>query len=455
MKITLFSLAIASAFAVALLTRPSPPQPAASPSAAAASVTDPAAILAAMPPASPATESGRLRAAAQAKAAAAPDDSKAWSLLGDALAQEFRDTANESLYDHAEAAFRRALALNSRSMEALTGLAWVFGGRHEFADSIAWAEKALAFDPKAAAALGIIGDAHLELGQYDDAAERYQQMMDARPDLSSWSRGAHLLWITGDKGKALWLMEKAIHAGAPFAENTAWCRARLAMMLFHDGALLPAEQALAPALQAGSRNPHVLLAAGRIAAARGNLDGAAAHFSTILEAGPHHDALAALGDIHAAKGDAVEAEKCYAAVEKLHASHSAKGNHTHLAMAKFLADHDRNLIEALRLAEQAKLTNNVQEADTIAWVYFKNNDLPRAKEAMKRALKFNTPDAAMRYHAGMIAAAAGDRAAAQRRLNEALSMNPSFDLLQAPVALKTLNALAPAAETAAARTPAQ
>ena len=73
------------------------------------------------------------------------------------------------------------------------------------------------------AALGILGDGAVELGDYEKAFDQYQKMMDARPHLSSWSRGAHLLWLTGNRSKAMWLMERAIKAGAPFAENTAWC----------------------------------------------------------------------------------------------------------------------------------------------------------------------------------------------------------------------------------------
>jgi Tfp pilus assembly protein PilF len=99
-------------------------------------------------------------------------------------------------------------------------------------------------------------------------------------------------------------------------------------------------------------------------------------------------------------------------------------------MAKFYADHDRNLVEALRLAEQRKLTRNVLEADILAWVYFKSGDLPGARDAIKRALSHDTPDAEMHYHAGMIAAASDDRGAAQKELGKALSLNPKFSLLK-------------------------
>ena len=55
--------------------------------------------------------------------------------------------------------------------------------RHEFEKSIESARKALALAPTNAAAYGLLGDAALELGDYDLAAEHYQRMLDLRPDI--------------------------------------------------------------------------------------------------------------------------------------------------------------------------------------------------------------------------------------------------------------------------------
>ena len=410
-------------------------------------------ILLRMPPPDASTETGRAILAALVKVRQQPGDSGLWVSLGDALAQAQRDSANPTFYDHAESAYQFAHQLNPKLVTALSGLAWVEGGRHRFPQSMEWAQQAIAIDAECASAYGILGDADLELGNYDEAFDHYQKMMDLRPDLSSWSRGAHLLWVTGNKSKAVWLMERAIKAGAPFAENTAWCRAKLAMMHFQDGALLPAVQVLEPALQAGSHNPQVRLAAGRVAAAQGDYPAAERHFAAIQADGPNHEALVALGDLRAVQGRTEEADAFYRKVEALHQEHLTTAVHDHMAMAKFYADHDRNLVEALRLAEQAKLTKNVQEADVLAWVYLKNHDLPHAIEAMKRALRKNTPDAELHYHAGMIAVAAGDRTAAPKHLQTALSFNPQFSLLQAPLAIKALQELSHGVTVTSKETP--
>ncbi len=372
------------------------------------------------------------------RARKAPANVAVWVILGDTLGQRLRDSTDPTFYDFAEKSYQRALLLQPNSVDAMNGMAWIAGGRHLFDASKMWATKALAINSDSADAYGILGDAALELGDYDGAFDHYQKMMDLRPDLSSWSRGAYLLWITGNKVKATTLMEKAIRAGAPYAENSAWCRAKLATMLFHDGAYAAAALVIEPLLRERSRNPHILLAAARLATATKDYAVAEQYYQILLGQRPSHDALVGLGDLQAVQGKMVEAEEYYVQVEALHAAHLASGVHDHMQMAKFLADHDRNLIMALRLAEQHKLTRNVLEADVLAWIYLKNGDKVRAIEAIKRALLWNTPDGEIHYHAGMIAAAAGDLTLAREHFQKSLAMNPQFNPLQAPIAASML-----------------
>lgn len=449
-RISALLLCIAAAFAAAFLQKQHRTADAAAGNAALAQPTEksPLQILAGIPLHEGGSESDRQLAAGVARVSAGPEKADEWVRLGDLLAQKQRESLEQSYYDHAESAYLQALKLDPLRVDGMSGMAWVTGGRHVFDKSMEWANKALEIDPEHIAATGILGDAALELGDYDKAFDYYQKMMDLRPDLSSWSRGAYLLWLNGDKMRSAWLMDKAIKAGAPFGENTAWCRARLAMMHFHDGALLPAEQVLKPALSQEPPNSHVLLAAARISAAKEDYPAAIAICERLLVTGPNHEALVLAGDCHAAVGDQAAAESCYGKVEALHTAQEAKGAHDHMQMARFYADHDRNLVVSLRMAEEHKLTRNVLEADVLAWAYFKNGNLPRATEVIKIALSRNTPDAEIQYHAGMIAAASGKKQTARKHLQQALAQNGGFNPIQAPIARKTLEALGSGASIA-------
>ena len=378
-----------------------------------------------------------------------PALAKGWVALGDALAQQLRETGDNAYYNHAALAYKRALKSDKKNTGAMVGMAWVAGGRHSFANSDEWSSRALAVDPKNAAAYGLKGDSALERGEYDRAFEFYQTMMDLRPDLSSWSRGAHLLWMTGERARASILMARAINSGAPFAENTAWCRAKLGTMQLNNGSLIEAKQTIRTALATSPSNVHVLLVAAKIASYFEDYQSARAHFQKILEAGLHHEALVGLGELCMKEGDQAGAEAYFEQVELLHRTHAKSGVHDHMQMAKFYADHDRKLKEALELAEQHKTSLNVVDAHILAIVYFKNGDLPKAIAAAKNALRLGTPEPEFYFDAGMIAAAAGDRVAAQTHLQKALNYNPRFNVLKAPMATRKLNELGSTVEVSA------
>lgn len=372
--------------------------------------------------------------------------------LGDTLMQESRGFADGRFVDEAERAYHRALALNRKNAEAMVGLAWVCHCRHEFEEGNIWAGNALVINPHLSRAHALLGDAAVEAGAYDEAFQHYQEALDLLPDLSSYSRASQLMWVTGDATKACWLMEKAMGAGGPHRENVAWCQAQLAKMHFETGRLLQADEQAQAALRRDPANPHALLIAGRITVAKKEYDAATKLFVQAIDVSPTHEALVALGDLYARTGRPAESEALYQRVADLHrddASHQHDGNkhpHTHRAgniqWARFLADHDRRLDEALVEARTAYQRHpNVFVADTLAWCHYKLGNYAEAETAIQAALRWNTPDAAMLFHAGMIATKRGNPSTAASFLTRSLKLNPHFHPLQAAVALDELGRL--------------
>src|SRR5437016_6060168 len=85
---------------------------------------------------------------------------------------------------------------------------------------------------------GLLGDVLMEQGQLAEATDAYQKMIDLRPDLHSYARGAHIRWLKGDLTCAVELMELAASASGPLdAESAAWVHTRLAFYRFQAGAL--------------------------------------------------------------------------------------------------------------------------------------------------------------------------------------------------------------------------
>jgi tetratricopeptide (TPR) repeat protein len=366
----------------------------------------------------------------------------AWSRLGDALMQKARETMDLSYYGRAEAAYRKSLAINPNYANAQVGIAWVLSGRHEFEQSIEWANQALKAEPNRADAYGLLGDAATEMGDYDSAFEHYQKMLDFKPGIASYSRSAHLLFITGGFKKASLLMSKAIGAGGAYPENRAWCIAQMALLDFAQGAYLPAEQLLTQGLNETPNNYHLLAAMGRVKAGRKDFPAAIEYYKRAQDIVPQHEVVVALGDLYTLEGRTEEANRQYALVDVLRKLNQANGVIGDFQMAQFLADHDKDLEDALRLAEtEYKTRPTVYGADTLAWCYYKNGRIPEARKYSSKALSQNTPEAMFLYHRGLILAKAGEIGEARKALYQALSQNPYFEPLGAVAAMEMVQEL--------------
>src|SRR5579862_5234980 len=266
----------------------------------------------------------------------------AWSRLGDAYMQKARETMDLSYYGRAEAAYRKSLAINPNYANALVGIAWVLSGRHEFEQSIDWANKALKVEPSRADAYGLLGDAATEMGDYESAFEHYQKMLDLKPGIASYSRAAHLLFITGGFKKATLLMSKAIGSGGAYSENKAWCIAQMALLDFAQGAYVPAEQMLSQGLKDTPNNYHLLAAMGRVKAGLKDFPAAVEYYKKAQAIVPQHEVVVALGDLYTLEGRADEARRQYALVDVLRTLNKANGVIGDLQLTQFLTDHDRD-----------------------------------------------------------------------------------------------------------------
>ncbi|RYD66529.1 MAG: tetratricopeptide repeat protein, partial [Verrucomicrobiaceae bacterium] len=388
-------------------------------------------------------------AAPAVAAPSTPVSADAWVRLGDLLMQRARDTVRHD-FAAASNAYTKALELDPNHGAARLGMAWVKNSEHDFTAGKMWAEKALEIDPKLQDSYSLMGDGAMELGDYDGALKHFQKALELRADLASYSRSAHLMWLTGQGGRARLMMQRAIDAGGPFPENTAWCRAELGTMHFNDGAMLPAEKQIEIALREAPRNPRVLAAHGRLLAAKSDWSGAIAAYRQSVEVTPTHDALCALVDVLIASGDNETAKAQAERVIAFHSSHAhahEHGGEVHVhgpgnaQLALFLADHDRDLDLALAEAEAAcKSFPNIGAFDALAWCQFKKGNPTAAREAMRKAMAWQTPDPMLHFHAGMIYAALGDTRGARSQFSRALQLNPRFHPRYAPVAVEKLTA---------------
>lgn len=409
-------------------------------------VTDPAAsspadLLVGAPP-RPASKLDGQILSLQDDLRAGDENGRAVILLGQAYLQKARETGDPSYYPKAEALFDRALAHFDGDFAAMVGLGTLALARHEFAEALDWGERARTLNPHHAPAHGVIGDALVELGRYEEAAAAVQAMVDLRPDLTSYARVSHVRELHGDRDGAITAMEQAAVAGAGSPENVAWTQTQLGNLRFDGGDLAAAERSYAGALAILPGYVYALAGQARVAAAQGNLDHAAGLYGQAIRTMPLPEFVIALGDVYDAGGRAEEATQQYALVDAIQQLFAANGVNTDLELALFDADHGRDLASAVeRAREQYAERPSIIAADVLAWTLYQNGDDDGAREASRQALRLGTRNALMLFHAGMIEARLGNTGPAAAYLQAALDLNPSFSVRYADDARATLDAL--------------
>ncbi len=379
----------------------------------------------------------RMRAAVEAD----PDSADAYAGLGLALLQAVRETADPALYGQAETALDEALRRDPDQLDALVGQGLLALARHDFRAALEWGRQAQELMPYRADALGILVDAHVELGQYDAAVEAAQAMANLRPNLASYSRVSYVRELRGDTDGAIAAMEAAVAAGAPGAESTAWTQTQLGHLHFRRGDLAAAEATWRETLAQQPDYPYAQAGLARVLAARGDRPQAIEMLEGIAARLPLPEFLLTLGQLYEADGQLPQAERQYDLIRVIQQLNADSGMNVDLELALFEADHG-DPATALDMARRAyEARPSIHAADALAWASWRAGDADAAQTHITEALRLNTQDALLFYHAGMIAAARGDRAAATVHLGRALELNPWFDFAQTIIARDTLSAL--------------
>ena len=381
----------------------------------------------------------------EARVEADPADFTAYNHLASAYLQRARETGDVGDYGRAQAAVDASLAeLPGDNPSAYALLASLQITRHEFGEAIGTAGKAMELDPADPFAYALLGDAQLNLGQYSAAAISYNELIARAPGLSAFSRLAHVYELQGDLPNAEGAWQNALSTDAGRnAEASAWANTQFGTFYFNQGDLDSAALQHDAALDAFPGYIHALAGQARIAAARGDYDGAIGLYTEVTDRQPLPEYVAALGDVYAAARMTDEAQRQYDLIGAIDQLYRANGINIDLRLALFFADHDIRIGEAVQsaLAAYAAQSASVYAADAVAWALYKADRADEALPYARQALSLGTLDANLWYHAGMVYNALGDEGAAREHLQRALDINLDFSVLQAPVAQQALEEL--------------
>ena len=340
--------------------------------------------------------------AMDARVASHPDDVRAALQLADGLLRLTRVTGNTGLAVRAEDILKKALAEDPGNYDVNRMLGALYLSRHRFRDAIAAGEKARDLRPDDPLNYGVIGDGHLELGDYPQAFAAFDRMMQLRPSAAAYARVAYARELQGDLRGAVVSMKLAADAtAADDPEALAWTRAQLGELYLQLGRLHDAKVEFSSASQAFPGHPFAVAGYAKVIAAEGDAAGALTLLEGLARTSPTPDLAARIGDLLDRLGRREEALKQYALAEAGWRGDVPEPK----ALARFLADHgkpDDALTVALAAAADR---HDVFTEDALAWAYFKTGRLAEARKTMALALRTGTQDKDIRSHAVSIAGA--------------------------------------------------
>jgi tetratricopeptide (TPR) repeat protein len=355
-------------------------------------------------PGAPATSADGLRdriADMESRVAQHPEDTQSALLLADALLRQARATTDGRPAGRAATVLQQVLKNEPDQYDALRLLGAVELSRHHFRDALGVAKRARDARPGDAWNYGVMGDAHLELGEYDEAFHAFDTMVTLRPNADAYARVSYARELRGDLAGALDVMRMAAAATSDHdREAKAWYTAHVGELYLRQGRLTDAEREYRRAAYYFPDYPHATIGLGKVKAARGDSRGALEIFKAQLERTPTLDLASRVGDLLASRGDAAGAEHYYQLAEDL-AGPAAVQTEANLAL--FLAEHDRRLPDALRIAQEvASARHDIFTEDALAWALFKRGDLKGARTASNLALRTGTRDERILRHADAI-----------------------------------------------------
>jgi tetratricopeptide (TPR) repeat protein len=380
----------------------------------------------------------RTIASLEARLSETPKDHTGWATLGLALVQQARVTIDPTLYSRAEDALATSWSINDDDNDlALAGNSALAAGRHDFAAAQRFATDGLAINPYSSLLYGLLSDAQIQLGEYDDAFASIQKMLDLSPDTTSLSRASYAFELRGDVAQAEALMERALQ-DAPTDADRAFALTHLGDLAFDAGDPNRALEFQLRALDASPDDVAAQFGRARAELALGQTETALAHFDDLVRRVPDPFYAATYGAALESVGRVEEAAAQYDLVDAGHTLFAASGQLPDADAVLFDIQRGR-IDEALVDAESAMDTQPfLATRDAYAWALHAAGRHDEALIEIEAALALGTRNAQFHYHAGMIRLALGDVDGARADLSEALAINPFFDPIDGPIAAAEL-----------------
>jgi tetratricopeptide (TPR) repeat protein len=368
-----------------------------------------------------------------AKLRADPSDQKSRLLLAEAYMQEGRVTGNHPYYDAAAMQLLQdVLKADPQSFEALCCQASLSLTQHHFSQGLALAQQAQQLNPQSGYVYGLLTDANVELGHYEEAVKMADKMNQVRPDLTAYARVSYLREIYGDLPGAIQAMDMAVKAGYIGLEQTEWSRVALGHLHEVSGHLDQAASYYQQALVLRPNYAYALAGLARVAAARHDYATAITNLKLARATVKDYAFTDELVDVYRLNHQPAEAaQMARESVQMLaEAAQQANedeqlGHYTDRELAyAYLKTNDLEKALTHAKIEYARRPDNIDVNETLAWVHYKRGEYAEAQRYMQVARRTNSQNPVLLCRAGLILTKIGKVTEGQALISKALATAP-------------------------------
>jgi len=335
-----------------------------------------------------------------------PDYYPPYNALAMAYARRARETSDVQFYAKAEETLKKSFALAPDNYEGLKVQTWLLLGRHEFAKAREVAARLNRQTPDDVTVYGYLADANAELGNYQDAVDAVQWMLNLRPgNVAGLTRAAYLRELHGDLEGAIDLMQRA-YDSTPYQEleDRAWLLTQIAHLHLAAGHIAEAETFATGAIGVFPGYHYALGTLGQVRMAQKRYDEAAALFEKRYQGAPHAENLFGLAEALERAGRHEEARHAFDDFERQALKESEAADNANHELVAYYTDYAHQPEKGLRIARQELARrHDAFTLDAYAWSLAAGGDYARANAEMQKALAFGLKDPKVLDHAADIA----------------------------------------------------
>lgn len=367
-----------------------------------------------------------------------PQDAEPLILMASLLVDDVRQGGDAQGYPRAAAALEEAAEREPDNAAVYTERGILRLGRHDFKGGLQDGERARALAPGVVKPLGVIVDANIELGRYQEAEKVLQRMVDLKPNLDSYARVAYFRELRGDLDGAAVALALAASAGGTGAENVAFVQTLLGNVELAQNRTDRARMAYRAALEKVPAYAPADAGLARLDIAAGRLEPAIERLRGVVGRFAKQEYVTLLGELELVTGETAAARRTLSAIPKELAALDAAGENTETEKALFEADHGDAARAVVAGRKAWAISPSVRAADALGWALTRAGQPREGLVYARRALRLGSREASFLFHAGMAAQAVGRKDEARRHLRAGLAANPAFSPLHARTARKAL-----------------